>query len=72
MWIHERVFSKEEIGKGRNFNEGFYLFGGHNRDDEKLNDLWLIKPEYYTNKRMIDDIKYKYTGRDVELTLNVQ
>lgn len=72
MWIHDRVFSKEEISRGKDFKEGFYLFGGSNRDREKLNDLWLIKPEYYTNKRMIDDVNYKFTCRDPELTLNVQ
>ena len=72
MWIHERVFSKDETSKGKEFKEGFYLFGGHNREEENLNDLWLIKPEYYTNKRMIDDFKYAYTCRDPELTLNVQ
>lgn len=58
MWIHERVFSKEEIAKGRDFKEGFYIFGGHNREGESLNDLWLIRPEYYTNKRVIEDVKY--------------
>ena len=71
MWIYERVFSKDETSKGKEFKEGFYLFGGHNREEENLNDLWLIKPEYYTNKRMIDDVKYTYTCRDPELTLNV-
>lgn len=71
MWIHERVFSKEEINKGREFKEGFYMFGGRNRDGEGLNDLWLIRPEYYTNKRIIEDVKYQYTSKDSELTLNV-
>ena len=28
MWIHERTFSKEETSKGREFKEGFYMFGG--------------------------------------------
>lgn len=28
MWIHDRVFSKEEIARGKEFKEGFYLFGG--------------------------------------------
>ena len=43
-----------------------------NKDEEKLNDLWLIKPEHYTNKRMIHEKTYKYTRKDPELTLNVQ
>lgn len=48
------------------------MFGGQSRDEVNLNDLWLIKPEYYTNKRMIDEVKYQYTCKDPELTLNVQ
>ena len=48
------------------------MFGGVSKDEEKLNDLWLIKPEYYTNKRMIHEVKYQYTHKDPELTLNIQ
>lgn len=72
MWIHERVFSRDEIIKGLEFKEGFYLFGGQGRDEEPLNDLWYIKPEHYTNKRVIHEIKYTYTSKDPELTLNVK
>lgn len=72
MWIHEREFSKEEISKGHNFKEGFYLFGGQGRDDAPLNDIWLIKPEHLTNKRSIDNIKCTYTSMEPELTLNVK
>ena len=57
MWIHNRVFSREEIAKGKKFEEGFYLFGGQNRDEVNFNDLWLIKHEHYTNKRMIHEVK---------------
>ena len=72
MWIHERTFTREETTIGKEYKEGFYMFGGVNREEEKLNDLWLIRPEYYTNKRMIDDFKFQYTCRDPEITLNVQ
>ena len=72
MWITDRVFSRDEISKGKEYKEGFYIFGGNNREGEKLNDLWLVRPEHYTNKRMIDDRSYTYTCRDPELTLNVQ
>ena len=58
MWIHERTFTREETTIGKEYKEGFYMFGGVNREEEKLNDLWLIRPEYYTNKRMIDDFKF--------------
>ena len=47
------------------------MFGGQGRDEIPLNDLWLIKPEYYTNKRMIHELRYQYTCKDPELTLNV-
>mmetsp|Transcript_21101 Transcript_21101/g.28352 ORF Transcript_21101/g.28352 Transcript_21101/m.28352 type:complete len:100 (-) Transcript_21101:930-1229(-) len=72
MWIYERVFSRDEITKGQEIKEGFYLFGGQSRDEGALNDLWLIKPEYYTNKRMIHEMKFQYTCKDPELTLNVK
>ena len=58
MWIQDRVFSKEEISKGREFKEGFYMFGGMSRDEVQLNDLWLIRPEHYSNKRMISERKF--------------
>ena len=61
MWIHERTYTREEITKGLDIKEGFYMFGGQGRDDVPLNDLWLIKPEHYTNKRMIHEIKYQFT-----------
>ena len=70
--IHDRVFTREEASRGKKFEEGLYIFGGQSRDEVNLNDLWLIKPEYYTNKRMIDEVKYQYTCKDPELTLNVQ
>ena len=28
MWIHEHTFSREDIAKGKDFKEGFYMFGG--------------------------------------------
>ena len=46
MWLKDRKFTKEEILRGREYQEGFYMFGGINSQSECLNDLWLIKPNY--------------------------
>jgi len=48
------------------------MFGGQNNKCEMQNDLWLIRPEYYTNKRMIHEVKFGYTCKDPELTLNAK
>ena len=31
MWITDRVFSRDDIAKGKEFKEGFYIFGGNNK-----------------------------------------
>ena len=36
MWIHERTFTREETTIGKEYKEGFYMFGGVNREEEKL------------------------------------
>jgi len=28
MWLRERKFTHEEVVKGQNYQEGFYMFGG--------------------------------------------
>ena len=71
MWLKDRKFTKEEIIRGREYQEGFYMFGGINSQSECLNDLWLIRPSYQTNKRFISEHNYQYLGKDPEVTLNI-
>lgn len=59
MWIRDHEFTKEEITKGKDFSEGFYLFGGINSSGAVMNDLWLIKPDYQYNARRLFDNKHK-------------
>ena len=72
MWAEAREFTREEKLKGKEFQEGFYLFGGINSANECLNDLWLIQPAHLSNKRFIHDKKYTYLDKDPEITLNIR
>ena len=71
MWVKERQFVKDEINKQKDYQEGFYMFGGVNNSGDKLNDLWLIKPSYSSNRRFINERDFSYCNKDPELSLNI-
>ena len=72
MWIKEREWTKLEIKQGKHFEQGFYLFGGVDNNNQTQNDLWLIKPHYEMNKKAIDYSTFGYQSRDPELALKIK
>lgn len=60
MWLRERRFTHEEIVKGLNYQEGYYLFGGIDHQGHTHNDLWLIQPHIEENELVMMQSSFEF------------